>query len=108
MLGLDILIVGVQTNGSVMITFIPIALMITLSISIVSFQCMCWESEEPNLPHYQFRGATGQSSGISLSRLEKACIVRFAREVEGLARFSEIWNQVVNIWIDCLNQYTEF
>ncbi|KAH6667799.1 hypothetical protein B0J14DRAFT_172586 [Halenospora varia] len=35
-------------------------------------------------------------------------IMRFAREAEDLARFSEIWNQVVNIWIDCQNQHTEF
>ncbi|KAH8674837.1 hypothetical protein BGZ60DRAFT_562920 [Tricladium varicosporioides] len=35
-------------------------------------------------------------------------IGRFAREVDDLARFSEIWNQVVNIWINCLNQQREF
>jgi hypothetical protein len=33
---------------------------------------------------------------------------RFARELEDLSRFREIWNQVVNIWFDCLNQHAEF
>jgi hypothetical protein len=33
---------------------------------------------------------------------------RLAREVEDLTRFGKIWNQVVNIWLDSLNQQMEF
>ncbi|CZR52085.1 uncharacterized protein PAC_01962 [Phialocephala subalpina] len=33
---------------------------------------------------------------------------RFAREVEDLSSFRAIWNQVVDIWSDCLNEHVEF
>ncbi|KAH7364006.1 hypothetical protein BKA65DRAFT_490190 [Rhexocercosporidium sp. MPI-PUGE-AT-0058] len=33
---------------------------------------------------------------------------RFAREVEDLAHFRMIWNQVVDIWFDCLNERVQF
>ena len=33
---------------------------------------------------------------------------RFAREVEDLTRFRAIWDQVVDIWFECLNERVEF
>jgi hypothetical protein len=40
--------------------------------------------------------------------LYTARFARFAREVEDLTRFRAIWNQVVDIWSDCLNERVEF
>jgi hypothetical protein len=33
---------------------------------------------------------------------------RFARETDDLTRFRAIWNQVVDIWFDCLNSRVQF